>query len=593
VLVRRLAVGAERGCKARNLSAVALGLTVLALSGCAVGSEAPPTNVTSTSATFNGGVASSANGTVSYWFAYGKTASYGSQTPHRTITINERTLYPVSEQVGGLDPASSYHYQVCAQHPADANPTCSADESFSTQQSSVSISAQPALFPNFDPQVSDYVTRCGSGPVTMTVAAQTGTQVSIDGQPARGGSFTQDVPLAAGQGFSFSVTTGGLTSTFHVRCLPDDFPSWTFSRSGQSSLDFALIAPSFSFQFVPSHYLAFFDTNGVPVWWYKQQGAGNPLDAKLLPDNTVAYVTYPAGDYQIIRLDGTFVRSVSTVGTPTDFHELQLLPNGDFLLASYRPRDHVDLSPYGGPSDATVQDAEIQEVAPNGSLVWSWNSKDHIALNETGRWWPNVLANPFPLPDGRNAYDVVHINAIEPDGNGLLISLRHTDAVYRIARSDGHVEWKLGGTTTPQSLTVRGDNQTNTLGGQHDVRRLADGTVTVHDNGTNLNRPPRALRFQIDPTRKTATLLEKLSDPDVSASACCGSATKLQSGDWLLSWGGQPVVAEYPPGYSSTGGPRVMKFDFSPYFSYRAFPLLPGRIGASTLRQAMDAQFPR
>jgi hypothetical protein len=585
-------VGPQDRCVPRKLAVLALGLAILALSGCAVGSEAPPTNVTATSATFNGGVASGANGTASYWFAYGKTTAYGSETPHRTITINDRKLFPVSEQVGGLDPATTYHYQVCAQD-LGANPGCSADESFTTQQSSVSISAQPALFPDFDPAVSDYVTRCGSDPVAMTVAAQPGTEASIDGQPAQGGSFTQDVQLAAGQGFSFSVTTSAQTSTYHVRCLPADFPDWTFSRSGQSSLDFVLVTPTFGFNLGPNHYLAFFDTNGVPVWWYKQQGTGNPLDAKLLPDNTVAFVTYPTGDYQIVRLDGTFVRSVSTVGTPTDFHELQQLANGDYLLASYKPRDHVDLSAYGGPSDATVLDAEIQEVAPDGSLVWSWNSKDHIALSETGRWWPFVLNNPFTLPDGRKAYDVVHINAIESDGNGLLISLRHTDAIYRIARFDGHVKWKLGGTTTPESLTVSGDDQANTLGGQHDVRRLADGTVTVHDNGTNLNRPPRALRFQIDRTRKTATLVEKLTDPDIPSSFCCGSARKLPSGDWLVDWGANPTVAEYPPGYSSSGGPRVLRFDFPGFFSYRAFPLLPGRIDASSLRQGMDEMFPR
>ena len=40
-------------------------------------------------------------------------------------------------------------------------------------------------------------------------------------------------------------------------------------------------------------------------------------------------------------------------GTPTDRHELQLLPNGDYVVVGYKPRSGVDLSPYGGPANAT------------------------------------------------------------------------------------------------------------------------------------------------------------------------------------------------------------------------------------------------
>ena len=51
-------------------------------------------------------------------------------------------------------------------------------------------------------------------------------------------------------------------------------------------------------------------------------------------------------------------------------------------------QSHVDTSAYGGSSDATVDNAELQEVSPGGQLVWDWKSQDHIALAETGRWWP-------------------------------------------------------------------------------------------------------------------------------------------------------------------------------------------------------------
>ena len=160
--------------------------------------------------------------------------------------------------------------------------------------------------------------------------------------------------------------------------------------------------------------------------------------------------------------------------------------------------------------------------------------------------------------------------------------------IYSINRDDGHVQWKLGGTTTPESLTVIGDDQSESLGGQHDVRRLADGTVSVHDNGTSLGRPPRAIRFAIDEVERTATVVEVVSDPERTSSNCCGSARKLDSGGWLMSWGNNPnngMVAEY-----ASDGSRVFKLSFPNATTYRAFPVPAGRVSAATLRQGMDAE---
>jgi hypothetical protein len=183
----------------------------------------------------------------------------------------------------------------------------------------------------------------------------------------------------------------------------------------------------------------------------------------------------------------------------------------------------------------------------------------------------------------------VHINAVEPDGNGLLVSTRHTDSIYRISRADGHVEWKLGGTDTPQSLDIVGDRAPPaTLGGQHDVRRLADGSVSVFDNGTNLGRAPRAARYRVDTSDNTATLVESRADSEITASPCCGGARKLDSNGWLVAWGGQPVFAEY-----GAGGSRVFKLQINGANTYRAVPVPTTRLSAAQLRGAMDSMFPR
>jgi Arylsulfotransferase (ASST) len=569
-------------------------LAALVVAGCAIGRASPATDVTSTAATLRGAVDSDRAQTVSWWFEYGTTAAYGNETQRRPLTFGGRSRTPVAEAVAGLEPDTTYHFRLCAQAP-EFDVFCGDAQTFTTEPESapteLDVSARPALYPAFDPGVSDYVTRCGSDPVEFDVEAPEGTQVSVDGTTARSGRFTENAQLASGERTAITVTAAG-TQTFHVRCLPQNFPAWTYERTGDPSHGFTLVSVVVG---ISAQYLVFFDKRGVPVWWYRPTGGVLPIDAKLLSDDSVAFAEWglnsfnsnPALKYQIRRLDGTLVRTLQTVGVPTDFHELQELSNGNYVLVAYKPRDHVDLSEYDESSDSTVLDAEIQELTPSGQLVWAWNSKDHIELEETGRWWSSL--NPGTLPDGRPAIDHVHINAVEPDGDGLLISLRHTDAIYRISRTDGHVDWKLGGTDTPESLAVSDDRAPPaTLGAQHDVRRLPDGTVSVFDNGTNLGRPPRMARFQIDPEAGSATLVESVTDAEITTSACCGGARSVDSNGWLIAWGGQPVVGEYDATGSRTSNLRIIGATL-----YRAVPVPSTRLGAERLRTAMDSMFPR
>ncbi len=161
-------------------------------------------------------------------------------------------------------------------------------------------------------------------------------------------------------------------------------------------------------------------------------------------------------------------------------------------------------------------------------------------------------------------YDIVHINAVEPLANGdFLISLRNTDAVYRIDGETGEVEWKLGGTRTQDSLTVHNDPYgSNPLGGQHDIRSLGRGEITIHDNGAGLGRGPRAVRYRIN--GPSAALIDSQTDPRATSNSfCCGSA-RYSNGYWLISWGGLPVITEFAP-----NNRRTFELTFAPAFSYR------------------------
>jgi hypothetical protein len=457
------------------------------------------------------------------------------------------------------------------------------------------VSGRPALYPRFNRNVSDYVARCVHGkPLRLSVKAPAGVRVAVDRKRARSGSFRTAVRVKSGQSLRFVVNRRHGRRRYYVRCLPSNFPKWTAERPGHPQAAFYVVAPCCTAE---STYVSIFDTNGVPVWWINTHRP--PLDASLLPGGHVAWAQQhgvdlapgvSSGAYEEHRLDGSLVRTFTIPnGTPTDRHEMQLLPNGHYVVVGYKPRNGVDLSPYGGPSNATVLDALVEEVTPQHKVAWSWNSGNHIDLAETGRWYQQyVIANPVRLRDGRTAYDIVHINAVDPYGrNRFLVSLRHTDSVYAIDKPSHDVLWKLGGTETPQSLKIVGDDVPD-FGGQHDVRALPDGTISLYDNGTGRGRVPRALRFSVDAKARTATLLQRLSDPGAVESPCCGSARKLPGGHWVISWGGIHLVTE-----TTATGKRVFALHFAVHMSYRAFPVLPGRLSHRVLRRGMDAMRPR
>jgi hypothetical protein len=427
----------------------------------------------------------------------------------------------------------------------------------------------PSLFPSFAPKIEDYVVRCQDAPVTVQAHASGGWQVSVAGHPFRSGDFSETVPLGSGKAFIVAAQNGTELSRYHVRCLPNNFPTYTFTRYGPVSPAY------FAASRDDKHYLMIFNNHGVPIWWVHTPG----WNLRVLPSGNVLWFKGPLKQFEIHRLDGTFVRALKPVGLDADGHDLQFVANGDHLVSGQVLQQHVDTSAYGGSSDATVKSADLQEVTSGGRLVWRWNTFDHISLAETGRWWDLPLTDDQP-------YDIVHWNSIQPAGDSVIASFRHLDAVYKIDKSTGAIVWKLGGTSRPASLNVIGDPFAYTFGGQHDARLLPDGTLTVFDNRSYLtpSQPPRAVRFRIDEQTGTATLLQSITDPAVPASFCCGSARRLGNGDWLIDWGS---AAHQPIGGYEADGTRTFRLTFDARSSYRAEPVRAGLLTAEDLRAAM------
>ena len=405
--------------------------------------------------------------------------------------------------------------------------------------------------------------------------------------------------LTAGQAVTWTVETSEGVKSYSARCTPADFPSYVATVSGTPQAAFLIVAPSFGAGAAP--YVIIFNAQGVPVWWKRVNTfPGSPLDAKLLAPGRLSWAYAGFGyafgaHHEVVGLDGALMRAVTAPAPGTDHHDLARTPGGNDLVISYVPRAGQNLGAWGGPASATVLDARVDEITSAGTVVWTWSSGDHIPPAESDHWLTTggiATGGGGRLPDGSltGGYDIAHANSVEDDGTGLIISLRHLDAVYRIDKASGSIDWKLGGSATPESLIVSGDTYPSPLAGQHDARRLADGTVTIHDNGTLAGRPPRATRWQIDPGARTARLLEQVTDTRAPSSGCCGSARKLAGGNWVMSWGQNNTVTELAP----DGTPQfTLQFLPATVFSYRADPVEAGQLSAAALHSGMNAQFPR
>ncbi len=468
----------------------------------------------------------------------------------------------------------------------------------------VSVDLGVTMAPRPDPSVTDFVVGCPGGAVTADITAELGGSVVFDGQPAVTGSASVTVPLAPGQSVHWTLSVPGRADVHQqARCLPADFPAWQVTRPGTPASQWYVLTPTTGTG-APAVgnplYVVVADDRGTPVWW-RSVTSYRPIDAKLVPGG-VGLMWAEAGiffalstTYHEVGWDGTALGAVGA-GANVDMHDLVPAQGGGWYAIRYVPRDCIatgtdcaDMTAYGGSTEATIIDCEIVRLDPTGSVVWTWKTHDHLAFSEWSDLTPaSHVSQAYLDINGHDYWDINHLNSVADDGDGLIISFRNLDAVYRINTSDGSVDWKLGGTAIARSLDVAGADRSPFLNSQHDARRLSNGHVTVFDNGSEGLRIPRVLELAVDPATLTASVVRSVQDPDVTFSPCCGSARPVGSGGFAIAWGGTGRFTE-----TDASGLPVLSIDTGSIFSYRGVPVAPGVVSRATLQSGMDAMHPR
>ncbi len=458
----------------------------------------------------------------------------------------------------------------------------------------------PSSYPSADPTANDYALRCGAGDNNVTIDAtpSPGATVRFGGDISNGPNprkvTMRPDDLAK---VTFRDNTG--SEHFYVRCLPPTFPATIIDRPGEPSPGYYPVSHGVLVTTSNTPYVAIVDDHGVPLWYKETQapviGVHRRPDGRLAWSELLggAYGVDPSRGWEIHNLDGSLQRVVKTVGSPTDHHELLRLDSGNDLAITYKIRTGVDMTGVdckvlsGGsvPCGDVVTDLEIQELRPNGTVVWTWNSKDHTT--------PTESTQPFVLPDPNSptnsAVDLFHANSVFEAGNGdLLVSARAMNAVFRINRNTGKIRWKLGGKppTEPGAvdLQIVGDPFGGPVG-QHDARIGDDGTITMFDNRTNPlvsnPGPSRAVAYDVDVAAGTATMVDELRRSDGRTTLGLGSYIRNADGSGIIGWGPfQPVIEEV-----DSDGDRVFGFTWqSGGPQYRAVKYGPGAWDANALR---------
>jgi Arylsulfotransferase (ASST) len=224
-------------------------------------------------------------------------------------------------------------------------------------------------------------------------------------------------------------------------------------------------------------------------------------------------------------------------GLHPEVHEFLITSRNSALISSNN-LVASDLSSYGGPVNGTIVEGVVQEIdIASGEVLFEWHSLDHISPDES-----------YVAADTASVWDYVHLNSIGVDQDGnLLVSCRHTWAVYKIERTSGAIMWRLGGKKSDFELGPGA-----AFSYQHDARGHPGGVVSIFDDGAYsttvvVESSSRAILLALDLDAMTAQLAEAFQNPHGSLSFALGNMQLQEHGGPFVNWGTTPEVTEFAP----------------------------------------------
>ena len=271
-------------------------------------------------------------------------------------------------------------------------------------------------------------------------------------------------------------------------------------------------------------YIAIIDSQLSPSWFINSGEFG--LDFKV-NQNYLTFFNKSNQNWIVLNDKMKEVDTLNCVnGYKADYHDIQLLQNGGYILQAYDSIS-VNMSEIvsGGNPNAIVIYLIIQEFDQNKNLIFEWNAWEHLNI-----------ADYTNLDLTRLRLTWMHGNSIEVDQDfHLLVSNRRSSEILKIDRNTGDVLWYLGGPNN--DFTINNDSF-NGFNKQHDVRRLSNGNILLFDNG-NEHQPPisRVVEYSVNEINKSINLVWEFYHPEQLLGLAMGSAQRLPNQNTLINWG--------------------------------------------------------
>jgi hypothetical protein len=310
-------------------------------------------------------------------------------------------------------------------------------------------------------------------------------------------------------------------------------------------------------------------------------------DFKLHPNGLMSF----AGQGKFYIMDSTFTIidsvSIQGAGYQNDLHDLQILDNGHYLLMGTE-NIQMDLSNHfvflgnhsPGSANATVLAGIVQELDENKNVVFEWHSMDYYQFDDVDEFFMGDTAH----------VDWTHMNAVEMDTDGnIMVSNRHFSEVTKISRTDSSIIWRMGGKANQFNFT----NDPSMFLSQHDIRRNADGTISLFDNGRNGLPVHKASSkiYTIDEANHELVLMRSHSEGSNIWSRSQGNVQILSNGNILSSYGNldpDPIVFNVV----DSNDAKVFEIMFpDSQITYRTFnyETLPWQLNLPTLHCFVDS----
>ncbi|MBK9729935.1 MAG: aryl-sulfate sulfotransferase [Chitinophagaceae bacterium] len=311
------------------------------------------------------------------------------------------------------------------------------------------------------------------------------------------------------------------------------------------------------------------DTNSFPtiinndgslVWTCDQSLNGH--DFKVNKNGYMTYFNYEFDGWVVMDSNYAVIDSVQCGNgyeDETNGHEIMMYPDGHTFVIAFDPQT-VDMSQLvtGGNTNALVKGLIIQELDAEKQVIFQWRSWDHFLITDINPT-QNLTAAII---------DYVHGNAVERDNDGnILISSRNMSEISKINLETGEFVWRMGGKNN--QFTFVNDNIPEHWNYQHDIRRIANGNVTLFNNAVDLPvEHSEAKEYQLDEINKVATLIWHYEHPPIGDAHVfgtgSGSVQRLENGNTLISWGKTINSTSNIPNYTEvdTNNNIVWEFKF-------------------------------